>query len=641
MSRPAALLLLSALISPVLSPVLAQSPSNQQTPPSGSAPITTLRANTKLVVVDVIVTDKNGQPVHDLKAPDFTLLENRTPQTFRAFEEHTASADSDQVRLAPTRPLPPGTFTNSTPFANNGPLNILLIDRLNTEFTDQMNLTKQVNIYLRNMKPGTRLAVFGLNTKLILLQGFTDNSEVLQSRINKDGSYRVSPLLGDPVGGSGTQTRTSDVMASAGPEVGEASLEQVALAAVAVANMEQFQRDNDSVQSQLRAKYTLDAMNALARYLVGFHGRKNLIWFSGSFPINILPYQYDDKSLTPVGADFHAVASSEKEFRETTALLSRSQVAVYPIAVHGLANAPMYNAASEDFAGNNVHNGAAQLVADKRAFDQKTFDDNATMNQMALDTGGHAYINTNDITKSIESALAHGANYYTIAYTPTDPDWNGNFRTIQVKLAQQGYTLAYRRGYFADDPDTLPKNSPTSGSSSPAASDAMRIALLRGGPAASQIVFQARVLPAGAATEDTVAPNNNPSKTLQGPYRRYNIDISADPRAMAFVDTPEGTHHDNVEFVSFLYDSQNKLVNTTSATISANLKYTPAEIAAHGGIPFHQQISVPAKGQYFLRIGVHDIQGDRVGSLELPISAVAHLPPAPPTTAPAAAPPAK
>ena len=132
--------------------------------------------------------------------------------------------------------------------------------------------------------------------------------------------------------------------------------------------------------------------------------------------------------------------------------------------------------------GNNVHNGAAQLVSDKRAFDQKTFDDNATMYQMAIDTGGHAYVNTNDIAKSIDSALSHGANYYTIAYTPTDPNWNGNFRTIQVKLAQQGYTLAYRRGYFADDPDTLPKNSTAPGSTAPAASDAMRLALLRGGP---------------------------------------------------------------------------------------------------------------------------------------------------------------
>ena len=228
----------------------------------------------------------------------------------------------------------------------------------------------------------------------------------------------------------------------------------------------------------------------------------------------------------------------------------------------------------------------------------------------------------------------NGANYYTIAYTPTDPNWNGNFRNIQVKLAAQGYT-SHRRGYFADDPDTLPKKDVTPGSAAPDASDAMRLALLRGGPAANQIVFQARVLPVSTTTEDAVAPNNNPSKTLQGPLPRYAIHISADPRAMAFVDTPEGTHHDNVEFVSFLYDSQNKLVNTTSSTISANLKYTPAEIAAHGGIPFDQQISVPAKGQYYLRIAVHDIQGHRVGALELPIAAVAHLSPAPPPATPA------
>jgi VWFA-related protein len=548
MSHLVALLIVLTLVIPATS----QSPSNQQTPPSNSAPITTLRTGTKLVVVDVIVTDKKQQPVHDLKAPDFTLLENNSPQTFRAFEEHTESTDSAAVRPAALRPPPPGIFTNYTPFATSGPLNILLIDRLNTELTDQMNLTKQVNLYLKNMKPGTRLAIFGLNTKLIFLQGFTDNPEILQASITKEGKFKSSPLLNDPVGGNGVQERTSDVMADS-TQAGSA--EQAALSAVAVANMEQFQRDNDSVQSQLRAKYTLDAMNALSRYLIGFHGRKNLVWFSGSFPINILPYQYDDKSLTPVGADFHAVASSEKEFRETTALLSRAQVAVYPIDAHGLANAPMYDASTGDPTGKAVHFGAAALVSDKRAFDQATFDAHATMYQMAIDTGGHAYVNTNDLATALESALSNGANYYTIAYTPTDPNWNGNFRTIQVKLAQQGYTLAYRRGYFADDPDAMPKNEVAPGSTAPAASDAMRLALLRGGPAASQIVFQARVLPVSNTTEDAVAPNNNPSKTLQGPYRRYAIHISADPRAMAFVDTPEGTHHDNVEFVSFLYDS--------------------------------------------------------------------------------------
>ena len=142
MSRLVALLIAFTLVVPAPS----QTPANQQTPPSNSAPITTLRTGTKLVVVDVVVTDKKQQPVHDLKAPDFTLLENNTPQTFRAFEEHTASADSDAVRPAALRPQPPGIFTNYTPFATNGPLNILLIDRLNTESPLSTTPTKQVNL---------------------------------------------------------------------------------------------------------------------------------------------------------------------------------------------------------------------------------------------------------------------------------------------------------------------------------------------------------------------------------------------------------------------------------------------------------------------------------------------------------------
>ena len=497
----------------------------------------------------------------------------------------------------------------------------------------------QVNKFLKNMQPGMRMAIFGLNTRLVFLQGFTDNPEILKAAIDKDGNIRTSPLLNDAVGGNGVQTRPSDFVDEMQNDLAGASAEQQALNASTVASMEQFERTNDSVQSQLRAKYTLDAMNLLARYLVRFPGRKNLVWFSGSFPINILPYQGFDKFLTPVGTDFHAVASSEKEFRDTTALLSRSQVAVYPIDAHGLATPATTTAVNDDSTGRNLRNTA--FIGDTRDESQANFDAHATMFQMATDTGGHAYVNTNDLAASLGSAMANGANYYTMAYTPTDANWNGNFRNIVVKLQQQGYTLSYRRGYFADDPDALPKKDAAPGSTAPTVSNAMRLAMARGGPSAGQIVFTARVLPASTATEDAVAPNNNPVTTLKGPYRRYTIDFAADPRAMAFVDTPEGTHHDNIAFISYLYDSDNKVINTTSATISANLKYTPAEIAAHGGIPFHQQISVPAKGQYYLRVAVHDVQGDRVGALELPIAAVSHLPPAPPPAAPPTAPPAK
>ncbi len=85
----------------------------------------------------------------------------------------------------------------------------------------------------------------------------------------------------------------------------------------------------ESFQPQLRARYTLDAHNLLARDLSNLPGRKNLIWFSGSFPISILP----DPSLKD---PFAVMASSEDEFKETVDLLVLSQVAVYPIDARGL-----------------------------------------------------------------------------------------------------------------------------------------------------------------------------------------------------------------------------------------------------------------------------------------------------------------
>ncbi len=108
-------------------------------------------------------------------------------------------------------------------------------------------------------------------------------------------------------------------------------------AAMLLANLQQFEAEQQSFQLQLRARYTLDALNQLARYMSNLPGRKNLIWFSGSFPINILP---DADLQNP----FAVVASAEDEFRETVDLLARSQVAVYPIDARGLMTNPMLSA---------------------------------------------------------------------------------------------------------------------------------------------------------------------------------------------------------------------------------------------------------------------------------------------------------
>jgi len=629
MSRLLHSLLVLALAAPALAQQ-AQTTPNQQPKP---APTTTLRTGTRLVVVDVVVTDQRQHPVHNLKASDFTLRENNVLQVVKSFEEHTAPTPAEIQKIEPMPKMPTGVFTNFTPAPAlaNGPVNILLLDRLNTALQDQSRVRAQLLSYLKQAKPGTPIAIFGLTTQLILLQGFTDDPVLLREVLDKKLKLKASLLIDDSTGGGSDQETMS---AAINENMPDPDFNPALNSVIAYASL--LESQISTAQLQDRARYTLDAMNALARYLVGIPGRKNLIWFSGSFPLNILP----DAAPSVPNTEFINVSDFNGEYRETVSLLSRAQVAVYPVDARGVTILPTSSAASSgsQYVGHPTAPGRAIS-----AFMDSTFEENHTMLDMAEQTGGHAFINTNDLTEAVADAIDTGSNYYTLTYTPTNGNWKGDFRKIQVQLQQQGLELSYRRGYYADDPDSPPSILAKEASGRavaapmPLISDygAMHLALMHAGPEPAQIVFSTQILPISTSTEDTLVPGNEGSKDLKGPYRRYSLNFGVDPRAINFTTTPDGMHHGAIEFVTFVYDAEGKLINALGNPIRADFNHTLYLNALQHGIPFHQEVSVPAKGEYFLRIAVHDLQGDHVGALEVPISSVHNLPPA---TAQASAP---
>ncbi len=287
-----------------------------------------LESQVPLVILDVVVTDSKGNPQHGLKASDFTVLENGEKMTPQNFEEHR----SDQVR--PPAPMPtrhdlgPNVFTNITYTPNNGPLNILLLDALNTPHADQAYVRRQMLEYLKKLPEGTRIAIFGLSTRLFILQGFTTDPAVLKAVLSGKGRMSPnSPLLTTPQEDE-AQDQQVDMIGGMGNDPTSAQMQ---------ASLQQFQAQTNSFQIRLRMEYTLSAMNDLARYLSGLPGRKNLIWFSGSFPLNILP-----------GGDlqdpFGAMEKFEDDVRTTADLLTRSQVAVYPVDARGLFSNPGFSA---------------------------------------------------------------------------------------------------------------------------------------------------------------------------------------------------------------------------------------------------------------------------------------------------------
>jgi hypothetical protein len=135
------------------------------------------------------------------------------------------------------------------------------------------------------------------------------------------------------------------------------------------------------------------------------------------------------------------------------------------------------------------------------------------------------------------------------------------------------------------------------------------------------------VRPSSIETEQTLAPGNRPGAKTSGPYRRYTVNFTVSPRDIDCAQTPDGMHHCVVEFMTYAYDADGTLLNSQSNAIKADIVAAHYAALLHSGIQYRQEISVPVKGESFLRVGVHDIETDHVGAVELPVAAVSKLTP--------------
>lgn len=577
---PRALRYLAAFI---VMPLLAQKPPTD-TP--------TLKTAARLVLVDVVVTDRNGKAVHGLKATDFHLTEDNGPQVPRNFEEHVAGASAQAGAIQ----MPPGMFTNFTTAPPDNVTNILLIDRLNTDQQDQVNLHRQLVAFLKGAVPGTRIGIFVLGSQLSMLQGPTTDLTKLRAAM-QSATTREATLKPDQLHDS-----FADQMENLGAPL------------AVVASLRQFEAQTNANQLDLRVKLTLGAMNQLGRYLSGLPGRKNLVWLSGSFPLNVFP-----NSIQSPGNPFVTVASYESELRKTTSLLAQAQVAVYPVGAAGLRVSPVFEAENNKTYANRLHASQPSRAAiDNSDFEATVVAENDTMNKMAESTGGRAFHDTNGLAEAVASALTDGADYYTLAYTPTNTKIDGGYRKIKVQLTNTGYMLRYRRGYFA---------SPTNDAAQVSAT--MRGATALGTPTPTEIFLKSAVFPAvaGNPEEAAAAPHNLLTADVAGPFQRYTIDTIINPSDLTFEHEKDGKFVTNFDVAVLVYSAQGMLMNHLINQLHASV--TPQEFQQdlQQGLQFHEEISVPAKGDSFLRIVVHDVATDKLGAIEVPIDSVRTLAP--------------
>lgn len=570
---------------------------------TSSSDVPLLKAGTRVVVVDVVVTDRYGNPIHGIPASAFTVTEDNKPQTIAHFQEHRA-ADAPPP-LPPQPPSAPGVFSNVVPLTADTPLTVVLFDTLNTPITDQMYARSQLESFIRKMQPGSRIAIMTITTRLNLLQGFTSDPAVLQAAIKKSKSTRVSVLRSDAIssgfgyGGFADQPTLGGISAGLNSSNGEAG----------------------TTRLRMRKEYTEQAFNQLARFLSGYPGRKNVIWFSGGFPI-----------FTGPGGDgdpFASVVDFDSDVRDASYMMSLAQIAVYPVDVRGVISSPVFsaeNSSSNMLRGSQVLNAAT-------SFNSKVFNEQSLMKTIAEDTGGKAYTNYNDIAGIVRKVMIDGSNFYTIDYVPKEHKMDGEYHQIHVSLQSPEYKLSYRRGYIASVGDktakTVAATKRREGAGSPELTP-MKLAMQHGSPSLMQVAYRERFTPygtgPGGSLQQKLAPDNTADPKLKPPYRNYELTYAIDAHTIAAPLKKDGKHHMHVEYVALVYGEDSTLQTAVGNEITGAMTEAEYKKFLKDGLEIHQQLSVPAKGENYIRTGIHDKIANTIGTMEIDAAALKSVP---------------
>jgi VWFA-related protein len=544
------------------------------------APTTTLHADARSVVVDVVVTGKDGKAIVGLSQQDFQVSEDGKPQTITFFEPHPAPAGG-AAQAGPKSPLSANTFTNIPVGPPADSVNILLLDALNTTTADQVLVRKEIGKYLAEMAPGTSIAVFVLSDRLRMVQGFAQDSATLRETVARE---IAKPEL------------TTMPQSQSAPGKHAAS-----------ARGPQF-------EANYRTATTLEALGQLARCLAGIPGRKNLLWFASYNPLLL------SASSSGPGSDAGTSTTNPtgdspyyERSRKAVSALADAQVSVYPIEASGVEADSLTDASTVP----TDYQNRSPISYETATLREGAKDRNIlhlTMDQLARDTGGKATYSQNGLKEAIAEDIDNGSRYYTLAYTPTNRSEGGKERKIEVKIVSAKYNLAYRRSYFEDNPGETRAENADRGK------DPLHSLMGRGMPDFTELRYRTHIVPANPQPA-AGAPRAGENSTLKPPLTRYGVDFTLSTGGLSLVAEPDGVRQGKIEVAMVAYSRDGRPLNWMVRLVALVIRPNQYAMAQGSGIPFHLDIDVPP-GEIYLRSGVYDTASGKAGTLEIPLNAI-------------------
>lgn len=375
------------------------------------------RADVDLVVVDVVVRDREGGVVRGLTMDDFEVLENGRPQQIRSFDFEEIAAAPAPLVLQPLlqvgAPAPVGPA--ATPVAGDAPappagvsavdlagrrLVVLLFDLSSMQPEDVDRAGRAAITYVEEqMTAADLVAVASIDTVFTVRSDFTADRERLLEVL---AAFRLGSTAGAT--GAATTAATDELAATTTDLPADALGTEFAL----------FSND-------LR----LRAIRLLADALAHVEQKKAVLYFSGG--------------LDASGGD------NQVELRAAINAAVRANVALYPVDSRGLqAVVPGGDASQSSSGGIAAFSGRGV----RQQFDS-LFQSQDTINTLATDTGGRAFTDTNDFGEAFAQVIEDTSAYYLLGYASTNDTADGRYRRITVRLKRPDLRVEHREGYYA------------------------------------------------------------------------------------------------------------------------------------------------------------------------------------------------
>ena len=513
-----------------------------------------VRITSNLVQIDAVVTDKKGRQVTDLRADEFEIVVDKRPQQITNFsyvhnvsepEAAPSPTPADKTGLAAAPPparLRPEQVRRTVAFVFND---------LEMSWESVYHARRAIKKFVdEQMQPGDFVAIIPASGGSGALQQFTSDKRLLGAAIK---NLRWQPQFG------------RGIRPFEAPNWNSSPFDQ--------SDAERY------FFTQRRERFsigTLNALDAVVGALRELPGRKSLVLLSDGIP---LPPPEDDAGRVLAGIN-RVIESA-----------NRASVIIYAVDSRGLQTLSLFDASSPGAPS------IGQMSAEMRSRGNEMSDSQRGMRALAEETGGVAYVNSNDIGGGVRRALEDQRGYYLIGYRPDASTFDpatGRLRYHELKLnvTRPGLKVRTRRGFFGFTGKSL----------TPATAPRTRTQQLR---AALVSPF-----PAGGVSLRLTSLFGRAVK--EGAFVRSLIHI--DGTDLTFRRQPDGSYKSVIDVVALTFGAKGLVVNEANVTHTLTLKERAYRQVMRDGLLYNMVVPTKKPGGYQFRVAVRDTESERTGS---------------------------